>query len=170
MKKLHIAFATFCMLAIASCGSSDSSSTSNEPAPAPAPKVEAEVEKYWEEFEISATGNTMQDMMFSEKNITVEEGSWVRIVLYNEGVDAAMIHNLLVCNFGTRKEVAMKAIEAGADNQFIPNHKDLVAASDLAQPGETVTMEFEAPAKGNYEFFCSYPGHSQMMRGYLFVK
>ena len=150
----------------ASCGPSETKTTA-EPAPV---VVQQEEEKIWEEFELSATGNTMQDMMFSEKNITVEEGSWVRIELYNEGVDAAMIHNILICNYGTRKEVAMKAIEAGADNQFIPNHKDLVAASDIANPGESVTLEFEAPAKGNYEFFCSYPGHSQMMRGYLFVK
>jgi azurin len=40
----------------------------------------------------------------------------------------------------------------------------------LAKPGETVTFEFDAPKKGNYEYFCSYPGHSQIMRGYLFVK
>mgnify|MGYP003752471397 CR=1 FL=1 len=39
-----------------------------------------------------------------------------------------------------------------------------------ALPGETVTLEFQAPAKGNYEFFCSYPGHADMMKGYLFVK
>jgi azurin len=155
-----------CILVAASCGPSETKTTA-EPAPV---VVQQEEEKIWEEFELSATGNTMQDMMFSEKNITVEEGSWVRIELYNEGVDAAMIHNILICNYGTRKEVAMKAIEAGADNQFIPNHKDLVAASDIANPGESVTLEFEAPAKGNYEFFCSYPGHSQMMRGYLFVK
>ena len=32
-----------------------------------------------------------------------------------------------------------------------------------ANPGETVTLEFKAPA-GNYEFFCSYPGHSGKMR------
>ena len=155
-----------CILVAAGCGPSETKTTV-EPAPV---VVQQEEEKIWEEFEISATGNTMQDMMFSEKNITVEEGSWVRIELYNEGVDAAMIHNILICNYGTRKEVAMKAIEAGADNQFIPNHKDLVAASHIANPGESVTLEFKAPAKGNYEFFCSYPGHSQMMRGYLFVK
>lgn len=156
---------TASILVLASCGS-----TETKTAVETTPVVVQVEEKVWEEFEIGATGNTMQDMMFTEKNITVEEGSWVRIELYNEGVDAAMIHNILICNYGTRKEVAMKAIEAGAENQFIPKHKDLVAASNLAQPGESVTFEFKAPAKGNYEFFCSYPGHSQMMRGYLFVK
>jgi azurin len=165
MKKHTTSILATCVLIMASCGSPETKTTVET-----APVVVQEEEKVWEEFEISATGNTMQDMMFSEKNIKVEEGAWVRIELYNEGVDAAMIHNLLICNYGTRKEVAMKAIEAGAENQFIPNHKDLVAASDLAQPGESVTLEFKAPAKGNYEFFCSYPGHSQMMRGYLFVK
>ena len=31
----------------------------------------------------------MQDMMYSEKNLNVKEGSWVRIILKNEGVDRA---------------------------------------------------------------------------------
>jgi uncharacterized cupredoxin-like copper-binding protein len=65
--------------------------------------------KNWEEFNISALGNTMQEMMFSEKNINVKEGSWIRIVLKNEGIDQAMIHNILFVNFGKRKDVALKA-------------------------------------------------------------
>ena len=126
--------------------------------------------KNWEEFNISALGNTMQEMMFSEKNINVKEGSWIRIILKNEGIDQAMIHNILFVNFGKRKDVALKANEAGPDSDFIPNHPELIAASALALPGETVTLEFQAPSKGNYEFFCSYPGHADMMKGYLFVK
>ena len=65
---------------------------------------------------------------------------------------------------------AAKAVQAGGDKNYVPEDPNLIAASDMAQPGETVVLEFDAPKKGNYEFFCSYPGHSQMMRGYLFVK
>ncbi len=153
-------------LLIASCGSSES------PALVAVNKPIKEVvsEKVWEEFDISAVGNNMKDMMYSMKNIRVKEGSWVRINLKNEGTDAAMVHNLLVINYGKREELAKMSIEAGAESQYIPNSEDVIAASKLAQPGETITLEFEAPAKNNYEFFCSYPGHSQMMRGYLFVK
>jgi len=56
------------------------------------------------------------------------------------------------------------------DKEFIADDENIIAASPLANPGQIVTFEFKAPAKGNYEFFCSYPGHYQKMRGYFFVK
>tara|TARA_B110000444_G_C18832277_1_gene593913 strand:+ start:761 stop:1255 length:495 start_codon:yes stop_codon:yes gene_type:complete len=147
-----------------------SSCGSDAPKEVVADTVVEETTKNWEEFTISAVGNTMQDMMYSEKNLNVKEGSWVRIILKNEGVDQAMIHNILFVNFGKRKDLALLANEAGPDNEFIPSSPDLIAASGLALPGETITLEFKAPEKGNYEFFCSYPGHAGMMKGYLFVK
>lgn len=129
-----------------------------------------EKEKNWEEFTVGAVGNTMSEMKFDKKNITVQAGSWVRINLVNEGVDPAMLHNIVFVKYGTRKEVAKQSIEAGPDMQFVPKSSDVIAYSDLADPGETVVLEFEAPEKGNYEFICTYPGHSEIMRGYFFVK
>ena len=129
-----------------------------------------EKEKNWEEFTVGAVGNTMSEMKFDKKNITVQAGSWVRIKLVNEGVDPAMLHNIVFVKYGTRKEVAKQSIEAGPDLQFVPKSPDVIAYSDLADPGETVVLEFEAPEKGNYEFICTYPGHSEIMRGYFFVK
>lgn len=128
-------------------------------------------EKVWEEFTINSLGNTMMEMKFDVKNITVSEGSWVRIKLINQGIDEAMQHNIIFIKFGSREEVAKQALAAGADNKYVPtNNTNVISASDLAMPGETVTLEFKAPERGNYEFFCSYPGHSEMMRGYFFVK
>ena len=112
----------------------------------------------------------MSEMKFDKKNITVQSGSWVRINLVNEGVDPAMLHNIVFVKYGTRKEVAKQSIEAGPDLQFVPKSSDVIAYSDLAEPGTTVVLEFEAPEKGNYEFICTYPGHSEIMRGYFFVK
>ena len=129
-----------------------------------------EKEKNWEEFTVGAVGNTMSEMKFDKKNITVQAGSWVRINLVNEGVDPAMLHNIVFVKYGTRKEVAKQSIEAGPDLQFVPKSSDVIAYSDLADPGETVVLEFKAPEKGNYEFICTYPGHSEIMRGYFFVK
>jgi len=164
MKILNqITIAIFSVVLLSSCGS-------DAPKQEVETKVEILAEKVWEEIEVSALGNTMMEMKYSVENITVQEGSWVRIILKNEGVDAAMVHNILFVNFGKRKDVALKANEVGPDADFIPSHSELIAASGLALPGETVTLEFEAPKKGNYEFFCSYPGHADMMKGYLFVK
>ena len=129
-----------------------------------------ESEKKWEEFTIGAIGNTMSEMKYDVQNITVKNGSWVRINLVNEGIDAAMLHNIVFVNYGTRKEVAQEAIKAGSSKKYVPDNANVIAFSDLAQPGETVVLEFKAPKKGNYEFICTYPGHSEIMRGYFFVK
>ena len=148
---------------LASCGS--------EPNQTSEPTQAEEIkEKPLEEFTIRAVGNTMAEMKYDVENITVKEGSKVKITLINEGIDVAMQHNILFVNFGKRKDLAAKAVQAGADKNYIPQDPNLIAASDMAMPGETVVLEFNAPKKGNYEFFCSYPGHSMMMRGYLFVR
>ena len=127
-------------------------------------------EKNWEEFTVKAIGNTMPEMKYDLTNISVNEGSWVRIKLVNEGIDASMLHNIVFVNYGTRKAVATECVAAGPDKKFISNSSDIIAASGLADPGQTVVLEFKAPSKGNYEFMCTYPGHSGIMRGYFFVK
>ena len=134
---------------------------------------DAEVEnskKEWVEFEIRAVGNTMSDMRFDIENIQVNNDSWVRIILINEGEQIAMKHNIVFVNYGSRKEVATQAINAGPNMKYVPNNVNIIASSDLAEPGETVILEFKAPSKGNYEYVCTYPGHSESMRGYFIVK
>ena len=153
----------------ASCGAPNENKEKNNVEKEVQTQV-AETEKNWEEFTIGAVGNTMSEMKYDVSNITVSEGSWVRITLVNEGVDLAMLHNIVFVNYGTRKEVATEAITAGSAAKYVPNNSNVIAASDLANPGETITLEFEAPKKGNYEFICTYPGHSEIMSGYFFVK
>jgi azurin len=131
---------------------------------------EKKAEKVWNEFTIGAIGNTMAEMKFDLENITVNAGSWIRITLINKGIDVAMQHNIVFIKYGTRKDIAMQAIEAGPNMKYVPNNDNVIASSDLAKPGETVILEFKAPSKGNYEYLCTYPGHSEIMRGYFFVK
>ena len=165
MKKITIILS---MSLLISCGSSDKND--KKPINDNSNAVLVESEKKWEEFTVGAVGNTMSDMKFDVKNITVKEGSWVRIKLVNQGVDPAMLHNIVFINYGTRKEVAMQSIDAGPDRKYVPDNSNVIAFSDLANPGETVILEFKAPDRGNYEFLCTYPGHSEIMRGYFFVK
>jgi len=164
MKRLIIRILVLSTVLFISCGESETKvlETVNNNKPV--------TEKLWQEFTIEALGNTMMDMKYSLKNISVNEGSWVRINLVNKGSDPAMIHNILFVNYNKRSEIATAAIEAGPALDYIPVSKEVIAGSKQAKPGETVTLEFKAPAKGNYEFFCSYPGHSSKMRGYFFVK
>ena len=171
MKKLAIYFIMSFMIILSSCGGSDSEKTkpknNNED---PIIVKEENIEKVWNDFTVRGVGNTMAEMKFDIGNITVDEGSWVRVTLINEGVDIAMQHNIVFINYGTRKEIASQAITAGSNMKYVPKNENVIAASDLAMPGETVVLEFEAPSKGNYEYLCTYPGHGEIMRGYFFVK
>ena len=49
---------------------------------------------------------------------------------------------------------------------------EVVAATALAGPGETVDVTFKVPAAaGSYPFICSFPGHfTAGMKGTLVVK
>lgn len=158
------------LIILTSCGGSDSKETTTKNIENPISANEDAKEKVWTDITVRGVGNTMAEMKFDIGNITVEEGSWVRIKLVNEGVDNAMQHNIVFIKYGTRKEIASQAIEAGSSMKFVPNNVDVIAASDLAMPGETVVLEFKAPSKGNYEYLCTYPGHGEIMRGYFFVK
>jgi azurin len=41
----------------------------------------------------------------------------------------------------------------------------------MLDPGKQATVFFNAPKEpGRYPYFCSFPGHSQMMRGVLIVE
>tara|TARA_B100000214_G_scaffold287557_1_gene217128 strand:- start:2678 stop:3175 length:498 start_codon:yes stop_codon:yes gene_type:complete len=165
MKKIIIILLISLLISCGSSNENDKKTINDNPN-----TVLVDSEKKWEEFTVGAVGNTMSDMKFDVKNITVKEGSWVRIKLVNEGVDPAMLHNIVFINYGTRKEVAMQSIDAGPDKKYVPDNSNVIAFSDLANPGETVILEFKAPDRGNYEFLCTYPGHSEIMRGYFFVK
>ena len=132
--------------------------------------VEKVVEKKWETFNVGAVGNTMSEMKYDVESITVKEGSWVRINLENKGIDNSMMHNIIFINYGTRKKVASEAIKIWPSQNFVENKKNIIAYSGVSNPGETITLEFKAPKKGNYEFLCTYPGHAEIMRGYFFVK
>ena len=79
MKTLIMSFLLICSTLFISCGSSETK------VEKPVNNVKPETEKIWEEFTIEALGNTMMDMQYSLKNISVNAGSWVRINLVNKG-------------------------------------------------------------------------------------
>ena len=59
------------------------------------------------------------------------------------------------------------------DTAFVPAKfkAQIIAASALAGAGETVDVEFTAPAAGKYQFICTFPGHFQAgMVGQLIVE
>lgn len=128
--------------------------------------------------ETATTGDitltTGDDMKFSLTTIKVKAGQPVKLTLSHLGKmpKAAMGHNFVLLAQGVSLgEFASKAMLA-KDTDYIPagSEKEVIAHTKLIGGGESDTIEFTAPAKGTYEYFCSFPGHSSMMRGTFIVE
>lgn len=124
-----------------------------------------------EEVTLKALGNTQEEMAYSKDTIEVKTGSLVKVKFMNEGTELPMIHNFVVTERGTYKAVAQAGEKVGSSGNYIPPKTNLLAASPLALPGQTVIVEFQAPRKkAVYDFVCTYPGHWKEKHGTLLVK
>lgn len=121
--------------------------------------------------EVSLEGT--DQMTFNKKEIKVQAGSTVKLTLTHTGTmpAAAMGHNFVLLKQGT--DVTAFAMEAMnfPDNNYIPKDTDkVIAHTKIIGGGESVTIEFKAPAAGTYTFICSFPGHYAMMKGTFIVE
>ena len=152
----------------ASCGGSGekaTSTTTSTTAESSSKEQTAAVE-----FTLNTVGNTMADMSYDTKELKVKAGSKVKVNLTNKGTDAAMIHNVVFVIKGTEKDVAMEGLNFPKNNYFNSANPNVIAGSATAAPGQTVTVEFTAPAAGTYGFVCTFPGHFMKMNGVLIVE
>lgn len=122
------------------------------------------------EVVIYALGNTMEDMKYDITEFSAVSGQQVQVTLINKGTDEIMQHNIVIIKQGMAEQVAMAGVKAGKEANYVPSSDHVIAASGLAQPGDTVVMTFTAPASGTYEYICTYPGHFMKMRGVFRVE
>lgn len=120
------------------------------------------------------TLNAGDDMKFDVTEIKVKEGQTVKLTLKHIGklAKTAMGHNFVLLAHGVSlADFALKALKA-KDTDYIPagSEKDIITHTKLIGGGESDTIEFTAPAKGTYEFMCSFPGHSGTMKGVFIVE
>jgi azurin len=115
-------------------------------------------------------------MKFSVVTIEAKPGERIRVVLKVVGTmpKAAMSHNFVLLNAGVNAmDFVNKSMMAAATAYIAPELKaQVLASTGMAGGGETVQVEFAAPAKaGSYTFLCSFPGHfAAGMKGTLVVK
>jgi azurin len=125
---------------------------------------------------IDITGG--DDMKYSVTTIPAKRGETLRIRLVSKGTlpKAAMAHNVVVLKAGASQIKFANAAGMAAATGYIPAEKDLkdqiIAATGMAGPGETVEATFKVPdAAGKYPYICTFPGHfAAGMRGVLEVK
>src|SRR5690606_18776633 len=117
---------------------------------------------------------TADDLMrFNTKEIKVRAGQKVKLTLEHLGImdKNVMGHNFVLLAPGTDiNQFGQEAVKA-AENDYIPaNSKNVIAHTRMIGGGERVTIEFEAPAPGIYDFICSFPGHYAVMKGKFIVE
>ncbi|WP_341835764.1 PVC-type heme-binding CxxCH protein [Chitinophaga pollutisoli] len=111
-------------------------------------------------------------MQYDKKKLSVKAGQKVTIRLENPD---GMQHNLLIIKPGTLEKVGAAADAMVRDPnasklQYVPKVPEVLHATRLLNPGETVSLTFTAPATpGDYPFVCTFPGHWRGMNGILQV-
>ena len=86
----------------------------------------------------------------------------------------AMGHNVVISKLADMAGIAADGMAAGANNNYVKiGDARVIAHTKLVGGGETASVSFavsKIKSGGPYEFFCSFPGHSAMMKGTIAVK
>lgn len=114
----------------------------------------------------------MNEMAFDVTEFSVEAGKKVEIIFENPDF---MQHNLLVVEQGALEKVGKAADKMAtspdaADKDYVPDMDEVLYATRLLNPEETVTLSFTAPEEpGEYPYVCTFPGHWRTMQGTMIV-
>ena len=77
------------------------------------------------------------------------------------------------CPFYTENFVNYRIV-AGLDKEYVkPDDERVIAHTKMLGGGESDTVTFKTEALevgGDYDFFCSYPGHAAVMKGKVVVE
>ena len=86
---------------------------------------------------------------------------------------AAMGHNVVVSRTADMGAIATAGMKAGAAAGYLPKgDARVIASTPLIGGGGKTAAKFagaKLKAGGDYSFFCSFPGHSGIMKGKLVV-
>ena len=116
-------------------------------------------------------------MQFNTKEIVVDKTCdefTVNLKHVGKLPKAAMGHNVVITKAADRQAVANDATSAGPANDYLkPDDARVIAHTALIGGGETASVTFKTAdltAGGDYDFFCSFPGHWAIMSGKVVVK
>lgn len=116
-------------------------------------------------------------MKFDSKEVSVSASCpsiTVELVHAGKLPVTAMGHNVVITKTADVVGVAKDGIKAGAANAYVPaGDARVIASTKLVGGGESTKITFPGKALsagGDYTFFCSFPGHSTLMKGKLVVR
>ncbi len=121
---------------------------------------------------VFAVKTVREQMRFDVTQLVVEAGKPFEIIFENTDV---MPHNLVVITPGMREAIGTAAMTMPATPDkdgrlYVPDHKAVLAATKMLEPGQKERLRVTAPKEpGTYEFVCTFPGHWTIMWGKLIV-
>lgn len=122
---------------------------------------------------VKITIESSDQMKYNLSQIKVKAGQTVTLTLKHVGKMPiqAMGHNLVILQKGTDIVAFTRLASTAKATGYVPSgSKSVIAATKLIGGGQETSITFTAPAKGVYDFICSFPGHFSMMKGKLVVE
>lgn len=115
-------------------------------------------------------------MQFDLKTVTVSAGcASINVELTHSGKLPVNVmgHNVVISLTGDVNAVSSAGMKAGVIAAYVPKaDARVIAATPLVGGGASTKTKFpgsKLKAGGDYTFFCSFPGHSGIMKGKLVV-
>lgn len=159
-------FASFSIF-LTACGNNDNKQVEDSSLSA------TEMESLSKLDTIQLSLNSDDKMQFDKSELIAFEGQTVVLTLVHTGTMpiTAMGHNFVLLTQGTSISSFAKEAGKAKENEYIPtDQKNVIAHTSLIGGGETTTVTFKAPEKGEYDFVCSFPGHYSIIKGKFIVK
>ena len=119
------------------------------------------------------TLNAVTGLQYEPRRIRIAPGTRVALTFHN--TDPGMPHNVVVVKADHVESFAEQAMMLASNpraiaTHYVPDDPAEICFSPILNPGDQYTVYFEAPQEqGRYRFLCTYPGHSKVMRGSLYV-
>lgn len=183
--------ATACVLALSACG--DKNPPPAEPAAAPPAAMEAEPAAPADEAPVEAapavaaadekggaaivtdcatTIDSNDAMQYDVSSITVPSSCaqfTINLKHVGQMPVAAMGHNVVISTMADMQAVLSDGMGAGVAGDYVKaGDTRIIAHTKLLGGGESTSVTFDTSKikdGGPYEFYCSFPGHSAMMKG-----
>jgi putative heme-binding domain-containing protein len=114
-----------------------------------------------------------KNLSYTTPLLRARAGEAIRLTFTNPDV---VPHNWVLVKPGTLARVGdlanrLIAEPDAAVRQYVPRSGDVLAYTDVVEPGTHFTIYFRAPReKGRYPFLCTFPGHWMAMNGVLVVE
>lgn len=149
------------------------------PAAAPAAKTEAAATPAAPSAagvaEVTIKPDLGNPLMYDTKTFAVKTGQTVKLTFNNTHPAVPQPHNWVLGKVGSKDKLLAAAMAVmtdpkGLEKGYIPESPDVLQHTKLLQPNTSETIEFVAPAVGDYPYICTFPGHGIMMNGVMKVE